>query len=347
MEIQNNKDDYERGNVIDMVEKWVSIISPVYNGEKYIANYLDSILKQTYPHIELIIIDDGSQDKTENIVFEFHKKFTNRGYKLIYKKQKENKGQAAAINVGLKLFSGEYMTWMDSDDIFYSDAIEKKVAFLEHHLEYDYALNEGEIVSENNLEKRKGVIRRIEPKEKDCLFEDLLKEENVVFAPGSIIVRTDSLKRALPDLSIFESREGQNWQLMLPLAYTCKYGYLKEVLFKYVVRNDSHSHMKRTFQKEMERRKNFYVLQKNTINKIVGMSETEKVYWTKYAEDRMLYSQYVMANRYHQYAVSKKLKDKLTKKDIKINFRDRAIVVDIIEGENALKGILKRILPFT
>ena len=329
-----------------MIKKSVSIISPVYNGEKYIGNYLKSVLRQTYPQIELVLIDDASQDGTENIVLEYQRKFEIRGYKLIYKKQEKNNGQAAAINVGLKLFSGDYMTWMDSDDIFYPDAIEKKVDFLEHHLEYDFALNEGEVVNANNLDKKKQIIRRVESQQRDCLFEDLLREKNVVFCPGSIMVRSESLKKALPDLTIFESREGQNWQLMLPLAYTCKYGYIKEVLFKYVVHNDSHSHMKRSFEREIQRRQNFYILQKNTINKIVGMSEEEKKYWINYAEGRMKYSQYVIANRYHKYAISKSLKNELVKSNIKINWRDRAVIVDMVEASYTLKGVLKRIASF-
>ena len=108
----------------------VSIISPCYNGAKYVKNFLDSVLTQTYPAIELIFIDDASTDETFNIVNSYVPLFTEKGYSLLYKRMLINCGQAAAINVGLQLFSGDYVAWMDSDDILYRDAIAKKVAFL-------------------------------------------------------------------------------------------------------------------------------------------------------------------------------------------------------------------------
>ena len=88
----------------------VSIITPCYNGEKYIKRYMNSILEQTYPYLELIFINDGSNDCTEEIVLSYEEKLQNKGIKFVYLKQK-NKGQAAALNSGLKKFNGEYVTW--------------------------------------------------------------------------------------------------------------------------------------------------------------------------------------------------------------------------------------------
>lgn len=293
--------------------KKVSIVSPVYNGEGYIGRFLESVLEQTYPRIEQIIIDDGSADNTEGVVQSFRERFLQRGYTLIYRKQPENRGQAAAINVGLKLFTGEYMMWMDTDDIFYPGAIEKKVDFLEFHPEYDYVLNEGAVVLEENLNTTVRVLRRVQPAQKDYLFKDLIDEDNVVFCPGTIFVRAASLKKAIPDLTIYESREGQNWQLMLPLAYSCEYGYLKEVLFKYVVRGSSHSHQERMFWQEFSRRGNFYPLIANTIDKIVGMPPEEKEYWKEYTLQRTLRVQYMMCCENHKYRQSRKIEKEMRK----------------------------------
>lgn len=324
-----------------MDKKVVSIISPVYNGEKYITNYLESVLNQTYSCIELILVNDASKDKTEAIIESYKPKFKRRGYTLICKKQAENKGQAAAINVGLKLFSGIYMAWMDADDIYYRDAIEKKVAFLEQHPECDYVINQGEIVDENDLNKRIGVLKRTVSENDTSLFRDLLAEQNVYYAPGGILVRTDAFKKALPDLQIYESREGQNWQMLLPLAYTCKCGYLNEVLFKYVIHGDSHSRMKRTYEMEMARRKNFYILQVNTIDKIVGMSEEEKKYWKEFAYGRMLYTQYMIASRYRNYADSKRLGRELKKHQVPIRMEDRILIGDVIRAFYSVSGKIR------
>ena len=78
----------------------VSIISPCYNGEKYLSCFLESVLSQSYDNIELIMVDDGSTDRTKEIICSFEDKFRNRNLSLCYIYQ-ENRGQAAAINRGL------------------------------------------------------------------------------------------------------------------------------------------------------------------------------------------------------------------------------------------------------
>lgn len=290
-----------------MEMKTVSIISPVYNGERYIGRYLQSVLCQTYPSIELILVDDGSTDGTEKVIQGFQEKFEERGYSLAFRKQPENKGQAAAINVGLKLFTGTYMMWMDSDDVFYPEAIEKKTAFLEAHPECDFVLSEGEIVSEKDLDKPIDYMRRVEPTGEDHLFRDLLDENNVVFTPGTIFVRADVIRKAIPDLTIYESREGQNWQMLLPLAYSFKCGYLKEALFKYLVRDDSHCHQERTYEQEITRTDNFKTLIWETIDRIPEMDDGEKRYWKEYVKKRNLYLQYCISNQHGQYRQSWKI----------------------------------------
>lgn len=158
-------------------ENKVSIIVPAYNVEKYIVNFLESVLSQTYSNIELIIVDDGSTDDTETVVDDYRIKFAEKKYELKYIRQSENKGQAAAINVGLQLFHGIYVRWMDSDDILYPSAIQEKVDFLRENKELDYVINKGEIVSVNDLEKQIGVLERIKPMGEDNLFQDLLEEK--------------------------------------------------------------------------------------------------------------------------------------------------------------------------
>lgn len=89
----------------------VSVIIPVYNTEKYLKKCLDSVVNQTYKNIEIIIINDGTLDNSEKIILDYQKKHSN----IIYLKQK-NKGQASARNLGIKKASGDYITFIDSDD---------------------------------------------------------------------------------------------------------------------------------------------------------------------------------------------------------------------------------------
>ena len=87
----------------------VSIIVPIYNSEKYISACIESILHQTYKDFELLLIDDGSTDNTNNII----KKYKDSRIKIY---RQENKGTGAARNLGMKHANGNYLTFVDSDD---------------------------------------------------------------------------------------------------------------------------------------------------------------------------------------------------------------------------------------
>ena len=89
----------------------ISIIIPAFNVERYIKRCVESVLNQTLKDIEIIIIDDGSTDKTSEICKELEKKNKNIKYKLI-----KNSGCSAARNIGLSLSTGEYVAFLDSDD---------------------------------------------------------------------------------------------------------------------------------------------------------------------------------------------------------------------------------------
>ena len=101
-------------------KKLVSIIIPVYNCEKYLADCLDSVENQTYNNLEVIIINDGSKDNGIQIIEKYIKK--NRGWKLI---NQENQGLSASRNNGFDISTGDYVFFLDSDDEIPKDAIEK------------------------------------------------------------------------------------------------------------------------------------------------------------------------------------------------------------------------------
>ena len=102
--------------------KLVSIIIPVYNGEKHIENCLYKLMKQTYEEIEIIVINDGSTDSKEYLKKEFFKK--NKKIKVI---NKENTGVSDTRNLGIKMAKGEYILFLDSDDFLENYAIEKMI----------------------------------------------------------------------------------------------------------------------------------------------------------------------------------------------------------------------------
>ena len=105
-----------------------SIIIPVYNGEKYIKYALDSCVNQSYNDIEIIVIDDGSTDKTSEIVKQYQEKHNN----LLLIEQ-ENAGVSCARNKGLENASGEWICFLDADDELFTDAVESLLVISRMH----------------------------------------------------------------------------------------------------------------------------------------------------------------------------------------------------------------------
>ena len=99
----------------------VSIVIPVYNGSNYLKEAIDSALNQTYKNIEVIVVNDGSNDdgKTEKIALSYSNKI--RYFK------KENGGVSTALNLGIEKMNGEYFSWLSHDDVYYKTKIEASV----------------------------------------------------------------------------------------------------------------------------------------------------------------------------------------------------------------------------
>jgi glycosyltransferase involved in cell wall biosynthesis len=101
----------------------VSIITPCYNSEKYIANTIESVIKQTYQNWEMIIIDDCSTDSTIKIIEEIVK--TETRIKLL--KLDTNSGAAKSRNAGINIAAGKYLTFLDADDVWFSTFIQNSI----------------------------------------------------------------------------------------------------------------------------------------------------------------------------------------------------------------------------
>ncbi len=102
----------------------VSIVVPVYNGANYLREAIDSALAQTYKNIEVIVVNDGSDDfeETDKIAKSY-------GDKIRYFK-KENGGVATALNLGISVMEGEYFSWLSHDDVYFPEKIEVQIILL-------------------------------------------------------------------------------------------------------------------------------------------------------------------------------------------------------------------------
>ena len=110
----------------------VSIVLPTYNGEEYIKEAIEAIIKQTYTNWELIIVNDCSSDSTPEIIQEYIKKDS----RIRTINNEVNKKVPASLNIGFKEANGEYYTWTSDDNYYYPEAIEKMVTFLENNSDY-------------------------------------------------------------------------------------------------------------------------------------------------------------------------------------------------------------------
>lgn len=227
----------------------VSIITPCYNGEQYLNRYFDSVLSQTYLELELIFINDGSQDRTEDIALSYREPLERRGISYVYLYQ-DNAGQAAALNRGLKLFKGDYLVWPDSDDEMTPDSIEKRVEFMEKHPELGIMRSNGRVV--NDITGNEGRIENQTHKEAEDIYEDMLLLR-LHTGNGTFMIRRSLLLECYPDLDIFVSRAGQNWQIYVPATSRSLCGYLDEDLFIIHEHGDSHSRTERPVQEQYQR----------------------------------------------------------------------------------------------
>ena len=107
----------------------VSIVIPVYNGADYMREAIESALNQTYENCEVIVVNDGSTDETEQIALSY-------GNKIRYF-AKENGGVSTALNVGIEKMTGEYFAWLSHDDVYYPWKIEKQINVLRKSKAWD------------------------------------------------------------------------------------------------------------------------------------------------------------------------------------------------------------------
>lgn len=256
--------------------KLVSVITPCYNSAKYITALFDSIIAQEYKPIELIVIDDGSTDDITDVYKDYEKKFEQSQVQCKLITKNKNEGASSAINLGLKEFNGEYVTFIDADDYLNKSSISKRVEVLEKNDKLDAVYSDVSVVDAEDYDTTIDVLRSSHAVNGTDLFEDMLLENDYIWPPVAYLVRTRSLQSVNPEMKIQESSVGQNIQLFLPLWYRRRVGYLAEQLVTVTVHEDSHSRIYRG-EGEYERQKKIEALYIDTLNKIgIPMQKLEE-----------------------------------------------------------------------
>lgn len=123
----------------------ISIVLPIYNGEKYMCQSIDSILNQTYQNWELLIIDDGSTDNTATIAQEY----VSKDPRICYYRNPQNLRLPKTLNRGFSLARGDYLTWTSDDNYYYPDALNMMYTALKAQAK-DFCFASCDIINENN-----------------------------------------------------------------------------------------------------------------------------------------------------------------------------------------------------
>jgi len=247
----------------------VSIIMPAYNAERYIKESIGSTLNQSYENLELIIINDGSIDETENII----KSFTDK--RIIYIKQK-NMGVSEARNRGLTIAQGKYITFLDADDVLPKKSIEVRTNYLEENANID--LVDGTIIVKDG--KMENIIRRYQPYYNGELLSKLLKIDEKVFFNVCYFFK----KSILNDI-FFKTKMTHGEDLLFYIDLSSKnivnYSYVNEIVYLY--RSGHVSAMS-----NMDGLENGYLTLLDSVKNIKNISFFQKSYF-RYKVSRILF----------------------------------------------------------
>lgn len=200
----------------------VSVIIPTYNRKLMIVECLESVLAQTYKDLEIIIVDDGSTDNTEDVLRPYSGRIT-------YIKQ-SNQGNAAARNTGIKVVKGELVAFQDSDDLWVQDKLGKQVRYLDEHPDVDMVCGNGVIFGNTKdvgrfviSEKRAKILEKNGINLKDNFMKSTIRTPTIVIK-----------KKVLDELGGFDPNLRVCVDGDFSLRFLTKYkaAFMNEVLFR-------------------------------------------------------------------------------------------------------------------
>ena len=207
-----------------MEKTLVSIIIAAYNAARYVKEAVDSAITQIYGNTEIVVVDDGSTDDTKKILAPY----AERGQiKYVYQ---ENKGLAGARNAGIKSSSGEYVGFLDADDIFLSDKVAEQARILDENKEFGVCYCD--IVHFTDTVHPQEYHHRYKYPSGN-IFEELLKKQFI--NPLTVVAR----RSVFENYGYFDEglRRSEDWDLWLKWSLRgVKFYYLDKILARYRIR---------------------------------------------------------------------------------------------------------------
>ena len=224
------------------IRPMISVLMPVYNVEQYVRQAIESILSQTYTDFELIIVNDGSTDRTHEIIYSFQDDRIR-----IY--NQNNQGISSARNHLIELAAGKYLAWMDGDDISFPFRFERQISFLERHPDFIMVGSSAFIIDKNG--KYRKMMFSITQDEKirwQMLF-------NNSFANSSVVFRSDIVVKQKLKFSSGLAQEDYRFWIEL-----IKFGKSKNILYPLIAYRTHDNQVTKRYEKERNKIKHSIII---------------------------------------------------------------------------------------
>ena len=199
----------------------VSVIVPVYNRDQLVGGTLDSILRQSYPHLEIVAVNDGSTDSSLSVLREYER---NHPGKVLVIDQ-ANAGQVRARNNGIRAAHGEYIAFLDSDDTWHADKLSLQMPLFKDNVALVYC-------GINEVDSAGGTTATVlpEPGMRGDIYRHLLIRNRMT--GGSVVVH----RRALEAVGYFDEsfRAAENWDLWIRVTREYAADYIDKPLVNYL-----------------------------------------------------------------------------------------------------------------
>ena len=204
---------------------FITVLMPVYNGTKFLGEAIESIVNQTFNEFEFLIIDDGSTDQSNELI----KSYDDKRIRLFV--NKNNIGQSASLNKGIKMARGDYIVIMDQDDISVQDRLKVQLEFMENHSNIDVCGSWLELFGTYG-----GIVKYETKSEK--IKMNLLT--NVNLAHSAVMIRKSTLVKC--DLNYNSNLSiAQDYDLWVRMFEHCSFANIPEPLLKYRIHENQNS----------------------------------------------------------------------------------------------------------
>ena|SRR3989344_2621648 len=203
----------------------VTVLMPVYNAEKYLREAIESILSQTFKNFEFLIINDGSTDKSKDVILSYNDP------RIIYSENSKNLGIAKTLNKGMNLARGNYIARMDGDDISHPDRLQEQIEFMDDNRHVGVCGTWLQTINNNKEEIWKSPIAHEE-------IRSLMLFHDAIYHP-TVVIRRDIIKKH--NLRYSESiRYAEDYEFWTRTTKYTRLSNLQEVLLYHRVYHNKH-----------------------------------------------------------------------------------------------------------